>query len=104
MWTLGNQFKQLISANEDPNKYKQMQELTAKAWNHDSLGFRFIQASVESEYAAIKNVTDTYSRSIRCGVGVTENYDKMLKALKDAGVEKVMTEVQKQYADWKTKR
>jgi len=104
MWTLGNQFKQLITASEDPNKYKQMQDLTAQAWNHDTLGFRFIQTSVENEYAAIKNVSDTYSRSMRCGVGVTENYDKMIAALKDAGVEKVMAEVEKQYADWKSKR
>jgi len=81
-----------------------MQDLTAQAWNHDTLGFRFIQTSVENEYAAIKNVSDTYSRSMRCGVGVTENYDKMIAALKDAGVEKVMAEVEKQYADWKSKR
>ena len=101
MWTLGNQFKQLISANEDPNKYKQMADLTAKAWNHESLGFRFIQSSVENEYAAIKNVSDTYSRSMRTGVGVTENYEKMIQALKDAGVEKVMTEVKAQYSAWK---
>lgn len=101
MWTLGNQFKQLISANENPEKYNQMAALTAEAWNHESLGFRFIQTSVESEYAAIKNVTDTYSRSMRCGVDVTANYDKMLQALKDAGVEKVMDEVKKQYTEWK---
>jgi putative aldouronate transport system substrate-binding protein len=104
MWTLGNQFKQLIAANEDPNKYKQMSDLTAQAWNHESLGFRFLQAPVENEYAAIKNVTDTYSRSMRTGVGVTENYDKMLQALKDAGVEKVMAEVKSQYSAWKASK
>lgn len=104
MWTLGNQFKQLISANEDPNKYAQMAALTAEAWNHDSLGFRFQQAAVENEYAAIKNVTDTYSLSMRCGVNVTEEYDNFLAELKAAGVETVMAEVKAQWDAWKASK
>ncbi len=41
---------------------------------------------------------------MRTGVGVTENYDKMLQALKDAGVEKVMAEVKSQYSAWKASK
>lgn len=103
MWTLGNQFKQKLAANEDPEKYKQMMALTAEAWAHESLGFRFDPAGFENEYTAIQNITDTYSRALRCGVN-TQDYDKMLAELEAAGLPRVFAAATEQYAQWKASK
>ncbi len=101
MWTLGDQFKQLIAATEDPAKYDQMLELTANSWNHCSLGFRFDPTPVQNEITALNNVGDTYSRSMRTGVGVSASYDTMLQELEAAGVQTLLDEITKQYDAWK---
>lgn len=101
MWTLGDQFKQLIAFNEDPLKYEQMLALTAEAWNHCSLGFRFDPANYSNEFAAIKTVTDSYSRSMRTGVRVTEDYDSFVQQLYDAGLQTVLDAATEQYNAWK---
>ncbi len=100
MWTLGDQFKQLLSANEDPEKYNQMQALTNEAWAHESLGFRFDRTGFDGEYAAVYSIMKAYSRSLRCGVN-TESYDKMLGELEAAGIQRVYEAAKTQYAAWK---
>lgn len=103
MWTLGNQFKQKLSAFEDPLKYEQMMALTREAWAHESLGFRFKRDNVTAEFASIKAVITEWERSLNCGVRVDE-YDTFLKALEDAGINKVLEEVKSQYAAWKAEK
>jgi putative aldouronate transport system substrate-binding protein len=99
-WTLGNQFKQLLAANEDPLKYEQMIALTAEAWPHESLGFRFDRADFDSEFAAIANINRTYSRSMRCGIN-TDQFETFMAELKGAGLDRVFEDVKRQYAAWK---
>ena len=101
MWTLGNQFKQLLNANEDPEKYKQMQELTAEAWDHESLGFRFSQEGFENEYAAIYSITDSLQRGIQCGANTAALPD-IIAQYEAAGVNTVLDAVKASYAEWKT--
>lgn len=101
MWTIGDQFKQIISANEDPAKYEQMLALTAEAWNHCSLGFRFVPDAVASQITAMTTVSDSYSRSMRTGVGVTDNYDSFVQQLYDAGLQTVLDAITEQYNAWK---
>lgn len=103
MWTLGNQFKQKLSANEDPQKYEQMLALTAEAWAHESLGFRFKRDNVAAEFTSIGAVTSEWERSLNCGVRVDE-YDTFLKALEEAGIDKVLEEARSQYAAWKAEK
>jgi len=100
MWTLGNQFRQYLNANEDPMKYTQMLELTAVAWDHESLGFRFSQAGWENEYAAIYNINQSLQRGIITGANAGA-YDDMSNQLKAAGVERVLEGVKTDYAAWK---
>ncbi|MDR3119984.1 MAG: ABC transporter substrate-binding protein [Clostridiales bacterium] len=101
MWTLGNRFKQLLAASEDPEKYKQMAALTAEAWNHESLGFRFDQAGFESEYAAIYNVSDQLQKGILSGVNGNNGVPEIIAQYKAAGVDKVLDAVKEAYAAWK---
>ncbi|HZJ56857.1 MAG TPA: DUF3502 domain-containing protein, partial [Clostridia bacterium] len=100
MWSLGNQFKQKLSASEDPLKYEQMQALTAESWAHESLGFRFKRDSVAAEFTSINAVITEWERSLNTGVRVDE-YDDFLKALEEAGIDKVLEEAKAQYAEWK---
>lgn len=104
MWTIGCQFKQKIAATEDPEKYNQMRDLTAIAWPHCSLGFRFDQTGYDNEYAAIYNANDQYERMLRSGTNVSEDYDKFLKALEDAGIDTVLAAVQEQWETWLSMR
>ena len=99
-WTLGNQFKQLLSHKEDPQKYEQMKDLTAKATSHESLGFRFRRAAFDAEFAAISNINRTYSRSMRCGVN-TELFETFMSELHAAGLMRIYDDVLVQYAAWK---
>jgi len=100
MWTLGNQFKQLLNANEDSEKYNQMMDLTREAWDHESLGFRFSQTGWENEYAAIHSIMQSLNRSIVTGANPGA-YDDMGNQLKAAGVERVLEGVKTSYAEWK---
>ena len=100
MWTLGNQFKQLLNANEDPQKYVQMQELTAEAWDHESLGFRFSQEGYESEYAAIYSISDSLQKGIISGVNASM-YPDIVAQYKAAGIDKVLDAAKEAYAAWK---
>jgi putative aldouronate transport system substrate-binding protein len=102
-WTLGNQFKQLLNYKEDPQKYQQMIDLTAEAWPHESLGFRFNRDDFDAEYAAISSVNRTYSRSIRCGVN-TDQFEQFQSELKAAGVDRVFEAAKIQYAAWKAEK
>jgi putative aldouronate transport system substrate-binding protein len=104
MWTLGNQFKQMLSVGEDPAKYEQMAALTAEAWAHESLGFRFDRTGYDNEYAAMFAINDTYNRSLHVGVNV-EAYDTMLAELEAAGITTTFYEtVKTAYADWKASK
>jgi putative aldouronate transport system substrate-binding protein len=103
MWTLGDQFKQLLAVGEDPDKYKQMQDLTDQAFAHESLGFRFDRGQYDAEYTAIYNIIQTYERSFACGVNV-ESYDQFRAELDAAGLQKVFSAVKENYAAWKAEQ
>jgi putative aldouronate transport system substrate-binding protein len=104
-WTiLGNQFKQLVSNQEDIDKYAQMQALTDEAWNHESLGFRFKQDDYSTEYAATYNVTDALQRGVLSGVNAAA-LDEMIAGYKAAGVyDVILPAVQEAYAAWKAEK
>jgi putative aldouronate transport system substrate-binding protein len=100
-WTIGNQFMQYVSNQEDLDKYAQMQKLTDEAWNHESLGFRFKQTDYANEYSATYNVTDAMLRGVMSGVN-SEGLEAMIQGYKDAGVYDVIyPAVKEAYATWK---
>jgi putative aldouronate transport system substrate-binding protein len=100
-WTIGNQFKQYVSNQEDANKYQQMQALTDEAWNHESLGFRFKQDDYANEYSATYNVTDSMLRGVMSGVNAA-GMEEMIVGYKAAGVyDVIFPAVQEAYAKWK---
>ncbi|MDR3086201.1 MAG: ABC transporter substrate-binding protein, partial [Christensenellaceae bacterium] len=103
-WTIGDQFKQYVSNQEDPEKYQQMQALTDEAWMHESVGFRFKQDDYANEYAATYSVTDSLERGIMSGVNAG-GLEQFIQGYKDAGVyDVIFPAVQEAYAAWKAEQ
>jgi len=103
MWTLGDQFKQMLALGEDPDKYKQMNELTAEGVNHESLGFRFDRTDYENEITAIGTLEDANLRSWVTGANI-DNFEQIRAELDTAGLPKLFEAIKQQYADWKASK
>jgi putative aldouronate transport system substrate-binding protein len=70
------------------------------------LGFAFVQDNVKTEMSQITNVTsEMYLPLIEGMADVDVALPKLQKSLKDAGIDKVIAEAQKQIDEWaKTKK
>jgi len=65
------------------------------------LGFSFVQDNVKTEMSQITNVvSEMYLPLIEGLADVDQTRPKLQTALKDAGIEKVIAEVQKQIDEW----
>ena len=101
-WTLGDTQIQAVSNKEDPDKNRMLIEYSNDSVAHPTLGFRFRTAPVAAELTAIQAVVDGMNRSLFTGsVDPEVEIPKYVEALKAAGMDKVMAEVQMQYDAWK---
>ena len=70
-----------------------------------SLGFRFIKDDVMEETEAVKKVVKELGNPLMVGAVDPDDPEKGLeafrKALKDAGIDKIIEEAQTQYTTWK---
>lgn len=98
-WRFGDQFKDYLMDNEDPNKWDNFKKFNESATALNSLGFSFKKDSVEAEVAACKSVVQNYYKQLFAGAvkDVDAEVAKFDKELKAAGVEKVIKEMQTQY-------
>ena len=102
-WVLGDITIQKVSNKEDPKKNQLLIDYAKDAFPEPSLGFRFVPDPVNAEMTAVQSVVDGSQRALLTGyVDPKTELPKFIKALKDAGLDKVLAEVQKQYAAWKT--
>ncbi|MBN1372787.1 MAG: extracellular solute-binding protein [Anaerolineaceae bacterium] len=101
-WTLGDTQIQAVSNKEDPEKNRMLIEYSNDSVAHPTLGFRFRTEPVAAELTAIQAVVDGMNRSLFTGsVDPDVEIPKYVDALKAAGMDKVMAEVQLQYDAWK---
>lgn len=104
-WTLGDTQIQAVSNKEDPEKNRMLIEYSNDAIDHPSLGFRFRTEPVAAELTALSAVVDGMNRALMTGtVNPDEELDGYIQALKDAGLDTVKAELQKQYDDWKASK
>ncbi len=98
-WRFGDQFKDFLMDNEDPNKWEEFKKFNAAATPLDSLGFAFDKTNVDAEVSACKSVVENYYKQLFTGSvkDVDAEVAKMDKDLKAAGVDKLLAEMQKQY-------
>ena len=102
-WTLGNTAIQDVTTDEDPEKNQKLQDYSADAIMHPSLGFRYIiPVELESQLAAVVNVQDSMNRSLLTGaVDPSTELPKYIEQLKAAGLDEIKADIERQYAEWK---
>jgi len=101
-WVWADVTIQSVTNKEDPNKNAMLIAYSKDALMIPSLGFRFRNESVAAELTAINAVVDGSQRALMTGyVDPATELPKLIQALKDAGLEKVRAEVEKQYLAWK---
>jgi putative aldouronate transport system substrate-binding protein len=104
-WVLGDINLQKVTTAEDPNKNALLISYAADAFAEPSLGFRFRPESVQAEITAIQSVVDGSQRALLTGfVDPATELAPFIQSLKDAGLEKVLTEVRAQYTAWKASK
>ncbi|WP_134701032.1 ABC transporter substrate-binding protein [Ammoniphilus sp. YIM 78166] len=102
---LGNNFLTHVWETDDPQIWEKTQEFNDSAIFSKALGFTFSQEPVKSEVAAVTNVINQYRLALENGtLDVEKNLKEFNTKLKEAGLDKIIAEKQKQLDDWmKTK-
>ncbi len=101
-WKTGNvTLAYLLTTEQDDIYTKYYDEFNASCVASESLGFWPDITSIEAEILACTAAKEEYAGLLSCGVvDPVEYIPKLQKALKEAGVDKVITELQKQYDAW----
>ena len=98
---LGNQFLSYIWNGDDPKLWEKMNAFNKSAVMSKALGFSFNAEPVKTEVAAVTNVQNQYKVGLETGTLDPEvKLPEFVKALKAAGIEKIIAEKQKQLDEW----
>jgi putative aldouronate transport system substrate-binding protein len=98
-WQMGNQFLSHVWQGNPLDIWKQMKEFNDTAERSPAMGFTFDNTAVLSESAACMAVVDQY-RGIRTGSIDLSQLDEFNAKLKQAGIEKIIVEKQRQLDAW----
>ncbi|MFC5402845.1 ABC transporter substrate-binding protein [Cohnella soli] len=100
-WMFGNQMLTYLFPNEDPNKWEKFKQFNDEAQKSIALGFAWDSEPVKNEVAAVANVQSQYYEAITTGSVDPEVYiPKFVAALKEAGMDKIIAEKQRQLDEW----
>lgn len=104
-WMFGNQMLSYIFKGDNPNLWKDLAAFNKSSKKSKALGFNYNSEPVKTEVAAVRNVYDQYRKALETGTVDPEvELPKYIKALKAAGIDKIVAEKQKQLDEWvKTK-
>ncbi|WNR44533.1 ABC transporter substrate-binding protein [Paenibacillus roseipurpureus] len=104
-WLFGNQLLSYIFKGEDPNKWKNFEEFNKSATRGPDFGFTFDSEPVKREVAALKNVDTEFKEPMFAGAIDLDKYLPTYEnKAKDAGLLKVIDEMNKQYEAFKAKK
>ena len=102
-WIIGSCKNALINNGTDPNYYTDLEALEADARVNPFMNFTFDRSKVEGICASLLNVYYEYGPQLDNGVG-GDNwetiYNNYLSARKDAGVEELIAEYQRQLNEY----
>ena len=100
-WIVPNQFLTHIWEGEDADLWEQLDAYNRSAVQSQTLGFVFDDSKVKAENDAVNAIADKYDYGLGTGQLDPDIYvDRMLKEMKEAGLELVYQEVCSQYDDW----
>ncbi|MEH7009836.1 ABC transporter substrate-binding protein [Neobacillus niacini] len=104
-YSLGNHFILNLYKDDPKDKWEKFEEFNVSAVKAPSLGFNFNSDPVRSELASITNISKEFYPALATGSVDPEEYlPKFNEKLKEAGVDKVLKEMQKQHDEWKSKQ
>lgn len=104
-WMFGNQLLNFLGTNEDPQKWAKFDTFNKSATPSADLGFIFDKTPVLTEEAATANVIKTYNEVMKLGaIDPVEKLPEFIAKLKEAGADKIVQEMQKQYDSWKASK
>ncbi|MFC0272676.1 ABC transporter substrate-binding protein [Metabacillus herbersteinensis] len=101
-YSLGNHFILKLYENDPEDKWDSFKQFNDASIAAPSLGFYFDTNPVRTEIAAISNVSNEFAPALLTGsVDPEEFLPKANQKFKEAGLDKVLEEMQKQYDEWK---
>lgn len=101
-WVFGNVFNGYTLAGKDPDVAKQTKELNESATPSPIIGFKFVTEDVSAEIANVTTVIDEYSPGLNTGtVAADDILAEFQNKLKQAGIDRVIEEAQRQLDEWK---
>ncbi|GKS15042.1 ABC transporter substrate-binding protein [Paenibacillus chitinolyticus] len=100
-YMFGNQFLSYTWPGNDPDISKKIDEFNKSAKKSKALGFTFDVNKVKTELAAVNNVVSEYGLGLDTGtLDPAEHLPKFIAKLKSAGIDKIISEKQKQLDEW----
>ena len=104
-WKYGNQFNSFVENGQPIDIWEQTEKMNNDADKSPMLGFVPDTSNIESEIANITNIEAEYKARKDYG---TEDFDvwygEFCEKLDAAGVDRVISEIQKQYDEWLAKK
>ncbi|GIO32794.1 MULTISPECIES: ABC transporter substrate-binding protein [Paenibacillus] len=101
-YSLGNNMLLYLNPNDPDDKWDQFKKFNASGKNSPILSFNFDSTKVATEMAAVQNVKEQFWASLMTGTVDPETYlPKAIAAFKQAGLDKVIAEAQKQLDEWR---
>jgi len=98
---VGNELLGYIWEGNDADIWEQLEEFNNTAKASPALGFAFDNSSVTNEISACNNVLAKYAIGLEIGcLEVDKILPEFQKALKDAGIDKIIAEKQAQIDEW----
>ena len=99
-WQFGDQFNAYLMPGQDPDVWQQTMDLDASAVVSPLLGFVFDPSPVRNEIAACGAINAEYKISVYYADNLDEAMADFNKAMEEAGIDRIITEAQKQIDAW----
>jgi len=100
-WQFGNQLLSYIWEGNSPYLYDEIAQFNEKAIKSKALGFTFDSSMLKHEIATLSNVMALYRVPLENGaLDPVVKLPEFIKALRAAGIDKVIEEKQKQLNAW----
>lgn len=100
-WIFGNNYINYLWSNEDPKKWEKFEEFNKSAASSKLLGFSFDTTPIKNEVGAMSNINQQYGPGLYTGtIDPNKALPEYIDKLKQAGLDKVLAEKQKQIDAW----
>ena len=101
-WEFGNNFNAYLMEGQEDDIWEQTKEVNETATVSKLLGFALDTEPIKSELEACNAAVEEYMYNLTAGaVDIDTKLPEFQKKLKNAGVDRMIAEVQKQVDEWK---